>query len=87
MESVPNGPIPLLGQQRARQQQALHQVVVNTYLSLVPVVASGVLAHADMYAEREEIPDRIADEAWAVARAAVRKIGIDVAERPENGDE
>ena len=78
-----NGPIiPILGQQQQQQQQQqqamAHQVVVSTYLSLIPVVAQTVLSHTDMYADQEQIPDRIADEAWRVTAAAVRKLGINI---------
>ena len=73
-----NGAIPLLGQQQQQQQMMAHQMVVQVYLNLIPVVASNLLGHADMYADRDEIPERIAEEAWKVTRAAVKKIGINI---------
>ena len=81
MSNGHNG-IPLVGQKAQQQQVAVHQMVTSTYLSLIPVIAGPVLANTEMYADREAIPDRIADEAWAVTRAALKKLGIEIPERP-----
>lgn len=78
-----NGAVPLLGQQQQQQQMMAHQMVVQTYLGLIPVIAGSVLAHAEMYGDRDELPERIATEAWNVTRAAVKKIGINVPEQPQ----
>ena len=78
-----NNGVPIVGQKAQQQQAAVHQMVTSTYLSLIPVVAATVLQNTEMYADREEIPDRIADEAWSVTRAAVKKLGITIPERPE----
>jgi hypothetical protein len=83
MMNGPNG-IPLVGQRKQQQQTAAHQVVTSTYLNLIPVVAASVLANTEMYADREEIPGRIADEAWGVTRAAVKKLGIEIPAQPES---
>jgi hypothetical protein len=80
MNGGPGSFVPLVGQQQQQQQAMAHQMVVSCYLSLVPIVAQVVLAQPDMYAAREEIPDRIADEAWRVTAAAVKKIGIKISE-------
>jgi len=42
-----------------------------------------VLTRTEMYEDQEKVPDRIADEAWRVTRAAVRKIGVEIPERPQ----
>ena len=68
----------MLGQQQQQQQMMAHQMVVQTYLGLIPVVAGNLLGHADMYGDRDAIPEMIADEAWKVTRAAVKKIGIQI---------
>jgi len=73
--------IPVIGQRSQQQQMMANQMVVSTYLSLIPVVAGNLLANAELYADRDEIPNRIADEAWKVTRAAVKKIGIDIPEK------
>lgn len=80
---MPGPRIPLIGQQQQQQQVMAHQMVVSTYLSLIPVVAGTVLARTEMYEDQEKVPDRIADEAWNVTRAAVKKIGIEIPDRPE----
>jgi hypothetical protein len=74
----------MLGQQQHQQQMAAHQIVVNCYLSLIPVVAGTVLQRTDVYADREQLPEQIADEAWRIAAASVKKIGIQVSDqKPE----
>lgn len=83
--------VPLLGrqgqsqQEQDQQQQAVaHQMVVSCYLSLVPVVAGAILAHTDTYPDREQIPERIAEEAWRVTGAVVKRLGITIPEeRPQ----
>ena len=55
-------------------------MVVSTYLSLIPVIATNLLAHADMYGDRDAMPDLIAQESWKVTRAAVKKLGINIPE-------
>jgi hypothetical protein len=82
MPGVPGGFRLLGGQQQQAQQMSANQLVVGCYLSLVPIVAQTILAQTDTYCNREEVPDRIADEAWKVTAAAMKKIGIQVAERP-----
>ncbi len=76
--------IPLVGQRAQQQQAAAHQMITNTYLSLIPVIAGPVIQNADLYADQEEIPDLIAERAWAVTRAAMKKLGIEIPERPES---
>ena len=80
---LPGPRIPLIGQQQQQQQLMAHQLVVSTYLSLIPIVAQTVLTRTEMYEDQEKVPDRIADEAWRVTRAAVRKIGVEIPERPQ----
>lgn len=79
--------VPLVGQQTQQRQMMMHQLVMNTYLGLIPVVASAVMQRTEMYDDRDAIPDRIADEAWRVTRAAVKKIGIEMPENAENAPE
>ena len=76
--------VPLIGQQGQQKQAMLQQVVVNTYLGLIPVITGAVLARPDpdMWEGRENISERIAEEAWSVTRAAVKRIGIDIPESP-----
>jgi hypothetical protein len=57
------------------QQPQLPPMASSIYLSLIPMIAS-----------RQTDPDRVADEAWEVMRAAVKKLGIDIPERDESGD-
>lgn len=78
--------VPLLGQQSQQQQQQAiaHQIVTTCYLSLVPIVAQSVLSNPAMYCSPDEIPERIADEAWRCTAAAVRRLGVKVPDhRPE----
>ncbi len=78
-----NNGIPLVGQRAQQQQAAVHQMVTSTYLGLIPVVAATVIQNADLYADQDEIGDLIAERAWSVTRAAVKKLGIEIPERPE----
>lgn len=88
MHSVPpqNPGVHLVGQQEQQQRVIMNQMVINTYLGLIPVVASAVLQRTEMYDDHDAIPDRIADEAWRVTRAAVKKIGIEIPEEAPNGE-
>ena len=70
--------VPLLGQQQAQKQAIANQIHMKCYLDLIPVVASRQLDGCDSFSDRDALPERIADEAWKIASAAVKRVGIDV---------
>ena len=76
--------VPLLGQRKQQQQLAVQQMITSTYLSLIPVIAGPVIQNADLYADQEEIPDLIAERAWNVTRATLKKLGVTIPEDPEH---
>jgi hypothetical protein len=78
--SMMNGRVPVLGQQQQQQQIMAIQQVVGCYMSLLPVVASSVLNDKETIVE--DPSGRIADQAWKITLAAMKKIGIHVPEVP-----
>lgn len=75
---MPAPQVPLIGQQQAQKQAVAHQIMMKCYLDLIPVVANRQLENCDSYGDRDALPERIADEAWKIAAAAVKRVGIDV---------
>ena len=75
-----NGRIPMLGQQPPQQIVAIQQVV-GCYMSVLPIVTEAVLRDKDQ-SPAADIPDRIADQAWRITIAAMKKIGIGIPELP-----
>jgi hypothetical protein len=75
---MPAPQVPLIGQQHAQIQAVAHQIMMKCYLDLIPVVASRQIDACDSFNDRDALPERIADEAWKIAAAAVKRVGIDV---------
>ncbi len=72
-----NGPVLIPSPQQ--QQNAVQQVVLNTYLSIVPHVTAARMQQGDPMLQSEKgMPAAIADEAWDIAVAVLAKIGIQV---------
>lgn len=72
--------IPMIGQQEAAKQAAMHQFVMACYMGLVPVVAARELDHLEPFGDRD-ISRAIADRAWDITRAVVKKVGIEVPDK------
>jgi len=74
--SAPRIPIHLLGQQpQAQSQFNPIQYFLTIYAQLIPVIAAGRLGGD--YAEPIS-PDAIVEEAEAIAKAALKRLGVEI---------
>ncbi|MCE5269508.1 MAG: hypothetical protein LLG00_16650 [Planctomycetaceae bacterium] len=74
------GHVPLIGQQEAAQQAAASQLFLGLFVPLIPHVTQYRLAHGYVtdggFDVTDATPERIADEAWQIADAAMRRLGF-----------
>jgi hydrogenase maturation factor len=86
------GPVPLLGKQQApTQQDVLLATYRQLYFNLIPVCTSHALAREelrdDALASGDDVcvADSIAEHAESIALAAMRRLGVEIKLRVNNG--
>jgi hypothetical protein len=81
---IPWGQASLLGQRQLSPEQIILEAYQNLYFALVPVVAGNLLERQTIddpilnCTPDSELPDRIAEKAEAIAKAAMLRLGVNI---------